>query len=440
MSEGAPSRARRDEDDAEEIAAEEQALSADSASPEEGSARADRLRIAASPDPGRAPSPAIAPPRPEPSLELRSKRPSLPVLPALGLLAMASFAYLAVTATSVFSLFFLGFSMIGTAVLWALTFGGEEIHTIDLAKDGVVLHSVDGSSVKIPRRALSHASVELVVTATGKGQKTIANHHVHLHKRDGGVIDLGLREDERSASALATAMNGDLARGDRLGPGAMVPVGATAHLEGARSVTFRRDEGTARTDYRTAPGDPTLALEWSLRPQHRVVVPGLLAPLGFACASLGMWLEKGLWMAGVMGVIALLIEAGLVFGFVRRLGRSQVLRVGARELSIEEHQGGNCVVRKAIPLEDIHAVDFSVEANRLGGDLHVRTADAERPPRVEDSDSPEEAVQRIRDAVKFHRAGQRIDLGRLSFGDKVRVDLAVSAEIAQRTGRNEAEL
>ena len=56
------------------------------------------------------------------------------------------------------------------------------------------------------------------------------------------------------------------------------------------------------------------------------------------------------------------------------------------------------------------------------------------------SDSPEEAVQRIRDAVKFHRAGQRIDLGRLSFGDKVRVDLAVSAEIAQRTGRNEAEL
>lgn len=466
MSEGDLSRAREQDsiDDEEEPSAGEDATPADE-QPSSGASPDNpvRARIALDPVLAEAPrpplgdaAPAVRPPRtraeparaaadpasPDRLYNLGASTKGAPLFLVAGALGMAYCAYESLVRPSLPSHFFLGFLMIGTAIAYALSFGAETIDRVAIGPRGTTLTSIDGTSVTMPRGTIERATVEKVITTTSNRGKSIVTHHVHLQKGDGGVLDLGQRRDEAAAQRLADELNEELLGPPRAAHGEAIstPMEALALLEGAREVSGTREDAEARADYRSAPSDRTLTLTWSMRPAHTSVIPAILAPLGFATALYGMHLKEvgALPLIG-MGVV-ILIELAMLAMFAVNFGRSQVLRVGARELSVEEHRGGKCLSRKAIPLESIRAVDYSSRTDRLGGELVLRTGTTPKPALPEGEPSIEAGVQLLKDTLKYRAESERISLGRLRFGDKVRVDLALSAEIAQRTGRNEAEV
>jgi hypothetical protein len=294
------------------------------------------------------------------------------------------------------------------------------------------------------KEARVHEVIQTTTTTTSSdstSQSTSMQYFVHLRKLDGGVIDLGQQRDEDHAQRLALDVTAALER-FRPAAEAPAPADALAILGDGGHLSVRRQGGEASADYRTAAGPGELIIEWSLRPKHFEVVPALLLPLAFAVALYGFHLRDG--SRALLALTALFLGLGLflIVRFVTRLNVSQVLRIDDERISIEKHRGGQRIEHQAVPLDAVTAVDFSLLSNVLGGTLQLRLNEArtpEPPPGAERS-SPGALASLVKQAVHLHQNSVSVPLGRLPFGDRVRVDLAVSAEIAQRTSRSDAAL
>lgn len=366
----------------------------------------------------------------------------------MGGLALAAIAGLSVLGErSAFGFLLCGFGVALTGGGYALAFARQSLRELTIGPQGATLVSADGSSVTVPCAISKGARVHEVVqstTSTSSGGSTSRSvsrqYFVHLQKQDGGVIDLGQQRDQATAERLAAEVTAAL---DRFRPAAeaSAPLDPLALLSESSHLSARR-QGEEAADYRKAakPGD--LVVEWSLRPQHFEAVPALLLPLAFALALYGFHLREGSGLLLALAAVLLGLDLFLVVRFLTRLGVSQVLRIDERQLSIEKHRGGRRVEHQAVPLDTVTAVDFSLQSNTLGGVLQLRLNEAKAPAPPPGAEGPSlgALASVVKQAVHLHRNSVNVPLGRLPFGDRVRVDLAVSAEIAQRTARDEASL
>lgn len=338
-------------------------------------------------------------------------------------------------------LFMLGFGTVATGVGYALHFSLESgVRSVTIGPRGVTIASLDGSSADLPRAAITEARVHTIEQRGSSSPRTAStlHHYVHLCKRDGGVLDLGHQADKATAEQLAKDVNRLL---QKWPAEAAAPGDALAILAQSKRVIARRDEGSVEGDYRHTARSGDLVLDWPVRPTHIEFVTGILCPAGLAFGFYGAHLSDGAIVPLVGAGIGAAIGVGILARLLWLLGARQVLRVGAKDLTIERRRGERRLSHKAIPLDAVRTVDFSFKADTLSGTLDLHLSDA-RPPQLPQGEerSMKQALRLARDVVAFARDTVQISLGPLRFGDKVRIDLALSAEIAQRTGRDEAEV
>lgn len=345
------------------------------------------------------------------------------------------------------ALFLLGFGLALAGIGHALVFGRQNVFEVAVGPAGVTLRSVDGSVVTLPLGFFSEARHEVVTSqssGSGTTTTTTTNHYVRLFKRDGGRIDLGQQGNEQRARRLAHDLSNALwAATEQVGAKVASAEDALEILQDTTLVHAHREGEVGDADYRSAPQDGALSVRWSLRPSHGMVVPGILTPLGVATGVLAISMK----MAPVPGAIfAGLLAAFALFNLGRNLrdaGLSQLVRVGAKDLTIARLRGESEVERRVIPLEAITAVDFTHKTDVLGSTLALRMDGARNADAALAEVKPADlgsALAALRGAAEDRRRTVQVPLGRLKLGDRMRVDLAVSTEIARRTGRNPSEV
>lgn len=385
------------------------------------------------------PAPSAGAPREE-TFELAGGNALLGIVMLLFGLVVAGICGLSLLGgPSAFSFALFGFGLAFTGGGYAVATNRQGLRRLTIGPEGATILSRDGSSATLPCAVLEGARVHMVTqrTSSSGSSTTSVTYYVHLRKRDGGAIDLGAQRNQAEAQRLAADITAALERSRPATEPA--PQDAVAILRGSPHLTVRREDGEASADYRRAarPGD--LVISWSLRPTQSEVVPAVLVPLGFVSALWGIQLENRSPFVLVLAVAVAALFLFILVRLVTRLGASQVLRISDAELTAAELRGGRPADKKSIPLPEITAVDFSLSTTTIGGTLQLRRNHAKlvQPP---ESPGAGALVDLVKQAIDLHRNSVNIPLGRLPFGDRVRVDLAVSAEIAQRTGRNDADL
>lgn len=337
-----------------------------------------------------------------------------------------------------------GFGLAFGGAGYAVIFQRQSIRQVTVGPAGIRIDANDGSSATLPCAAVKGATMHEVVTSStssSSGQRTTSvTYHVQLDKLDGGAITLGAQPDQGEAYRLAVDMTAAIERSR--GAGDTAPKDALAILSEARGIAARRDDGEGSADYRTAARRGDLVIGWSLHPRHYEVVPALCVPAGFALAIYGFSFENRTPFLLVMAVAVTALFLFLFWHLLRRAGASQILRISDAELTAFEQRGSRRADEKTLPLATIAAVDFSLTSQAMGGELQIRRHDAAVPalPAPSDFASLDGVVTLAKKALDVHRNTVKIPLGRLPLGDRIRVDLAVSAEIAQRTARDDAEL
>ena len=383
------------------------------------------------------------------------------LLLAAGIGMTLLFGLASALAPNVVTLFLLGFGMMATGIGWALLFGRQTLVRLTVGPDGATLLASDRSSATIPHAALTGARVKEVrstSTSSNGTTSTSVHYEIHLRKRDEGLITLGHRSKQAAADELATAIDASLALHrppepptdssdtprstdptDNPAALTLAPTDPIALLRQCTMVQARREASAGVADYRTSAREGPLVLEWSLRPTSATVVPSILAPSGMGCALYGFYLHEA---QTFILAIALFFFALVVFLVVRQLldmGLVQRLRVSDDGLLVEKRRGDRPTQQHNLPLASITAVDFSHTQDGMGGVLAIRTDGSPSAAKLAEI-AKQGAFSILRGILAHARDTVHIPLGRLPFGDKVRVDLAVGAEIARRSARDESTI
>lgn len=400
--------------------------------------------------------------------------PVLLLAGGVGLMLLFGLASLA--SPGVVSLFFTGFGMLMVAFGWAMLFGRQNLVQLRIGLDGVTLSSSDASSATLPHAAVTDACVqEIRTTSTSTGSsasKTSIHYEIHLQKRDGGFISLGKRGKEPEAQELATGINAALLRhrpshlatgaggaagsgdatdsdaadkddaperADRAGASGAAPADPMILLSRCSMVQAHRERAEGRADYRVSAREGPLVLEWSLRPTSVSIVPGIFAPSGMGCALYGFHLHDGNGLVLGASVFLFAIALFILARQIRDWGLVQRIRVDEEGLVIEKRRGETRAEQHRIPLGSVVAIDFSHTHDAMGGMLAVRTDGGPSVQKLAET-SRQGVFSALRGILAYARDTVHVPLGRLPFGDKVRVDLALGAEIARRTARDDAGL
>ncbi|MEZ4314969.1 MAG: hypothetical protein R3F14_43700 [Polyangiaceae bacterium] len=345
-----------------------------------------------------------------------------------------------------FIVFLAGVGLCVLGVGYGVFFGGQVLYRLEIDRSGAKLSCNDGTSAVLPLPVLAGARVQTMEMQRRSGSSTLGSsssvsyrYMVYLEKKDGGVFDLGEQKDEEAANRLAEAIRAALSR--HAADAVTVGQDADAILAECRVAKASREEARAEGDYRTAAQRGDLAVRWSLRPRHHEVIAPLVVLSGVGTGVYGLrmqWASTGLTIfGGIVGAMALL----MVVSLVRKLSVFMELRVGRTALRVAELRGGRRVEKESVPLADITGVDFSFQKEAVGGALQFRLHGA-KMPKLPDGSEPAltEGTRLARKLYALHRNTVTVPLGRLPFGDRVRVDLALSAEIGERTEREETGL
>ena len=388
---------------------------------------------------------ASSPPQEETFVLRRTSGVGPALLLVAGIVVSLFCGLASIAALTTVGLFFTGFGLMMTGIGCALLFGRQAISDVSVGPPGVTLHCSDRSSVTLPHAAVSDVRVRTVTsstTSTSTDGSTSTSRSVHyaieLRKRDGGAIELGQRRHEGEAQQIASGLTWAIERAATATTPA-APTDPVALLANSPFVRATRKGNEGAADYRKAAKQGPLEVEWSLRPAASTVLVTTFMPAGFACAAYGFHLQGTSSAPAIIAAILAALFPVLLVRHALDARLTQVLRVDDESLTIEKRRGERRKEQRKIPLTSVTAVDFSHSQEIVGGVLVVRLDDQKAPSDFVASAGPG-LFAALRGIVAYSRSAVQVPLGRLPFGDKVRVDLAIGAEIASRTARDEGQI
>jgi hypothetical protein len=297
----------------------------------------------------------------------------------------------------------------------------------------LVVVCLDGSEVAVPLASLLRASARL-----GNNRSFV----VVLQKRDGGVIELCATPDESGAQEITKAIQRHI---DGLAPtedlGGEPQDDPIARLAGLTHVTASRRDDALEVSF-SAGGSPALWL----------VLFGPLAGMG--CIVLGF--HKHQPSVGTLIATAFigLLVALTLWSIVRQIGVTMRLRIDGRDLVVERLRGGKVIRSRVAPIFSVVAIDYTHQLEVVGGQLLIRLRAAQdaleemQPAREDDGKSAEgesedevESILAIAGGVvHLVKNTEYVPTGALTLSERVAVDLALSEELARRSGRVGARL
>lgn len=292
----------------------------------------------------------------------------------------------------------------------------ERASVVEIGPAGLGVETLGGESVVLPWATLRQA----VAMPRGEGQSCV----VALRKADGGWVELGTFGDEDAAADMVKRLQGPIAsppEGPAGGP----------QLERLEGITVVRD------------GERTV-VAWSATSFGALMALGPL--VGLLVAVYGFHRNQpstGTLVA--MGFVAALGMIAVVFTLVN-VGAEQCLVLSADELVVRRRRLGKVIDDQTLALRDIAAIDYTHRLNVLGASsLTIRTDRA----RLASEGAERRAAEAVADPdaldtlalgtalVRAIAGGVQVPLGRLPLSTRIGLDLALSEEVARRSGRAE---
>ncbi|MBI4702638.1 MAG: hypothetical protein HY744_16070 [Deltaproteobacteria bacterium] len=333
--------------------------------------------------------------------------------PALGLLLLG---------------FGLGFGGVTAAVL-----ANREAIThlrLDPAARQITVCSSDGSSAQLGFDLVARVDA-VACTSSSEHGTSVTGATLALHKKDGGVLELARFSELEQARAAAERVEQALRRGDA---GAASEPGAPEDRFASSPAVRASREGDA------------LRLSWATRGSLAIAAAVAVAFGAMALIAYAFYLYSGKWTTLAASAATILLGA-LVVGFaLRDAGARQSVRIDGRELTMERSRRGKVVESRALSIWSVIAVDYSHRLDVLGACLLIRTRPAQdaheqieqQAERMEESGGElglREGIGLAQGVLALLRSGIQLPLGRLSLAERVNLDLAISEELARRTGK-----
>jgi len=334
------------------------------------------------------------------------------------LLLAADFQALLDGASLIGAFLFLGAGLFLSCFGLLVGFNRERPTAMRVSSAAITLEDASGDRVRIP-----WTEVERAACLPTQGDD--AGWVVALNKRDGGLLELVGSRSREEAERIVVAMAE--ARGDETTE--LEASSPEAHLDHIRGVTAVRA------------GDG-LELSWGATvPRRQLLIFGPV--LGMALIIFGFHREQGglgtLLATAFMGLMAGLVLASIV----RLLGVRQRIHVDARQLTIEKRRGKKTVEQTSVPTFSVVTIDYTHQLTVIGAQLNLRTAeardhhDAAMGAVTELGEDPN-PIQLAKALSSLMKRGVQVPMGSLSLPAKIGVDLALSAEVARRTGKSSA--
>jgi hypothetical protein len=304
---------------------------------------------------------------------------------------------------------------------------------VDASRALVTLATDDGGQVDLPLASIERfSSVRHTHTSSRSGstsqRETTVTWRVVAEKRDGGQIETyacpsgGEEEARQVVAQLEAAL---AAARERPAPDidpstAAASLGDIPRLRVATPRT--RGEG-----YRSGPARDALEVSWDAPPPWRQTLGFLGLVGGFAQVFHAFSLSPGNG-AAIVGTyfmaamaLAIVVFTGLAVGVTVHV------RIDDESFEVTRRRFGQPISSRRWPIHEIEAIDFSVTSST--STLSVRASGEEPAPEVD----PEGPSLAFVAAVARHASQlNQLPLGELTLADGLRLDLALSAEVARR--------
>jgi len=313
--------------------------------------------------------------------------------------------------------FLLGAGMFLSCLGFVVGFNRERLSSLRVSPARITLEDRSGDRVSVP-----WTEIEAVQSypAQGDNQGWV----VVFRKRDGGLLELiGTKRRDEAARIVSDI---ERARGESTADAE--PVSPEGHLEHIAGVSAARE------------GD-SLELSWKASVPLRQLL--FLGPIiGMGLIAFGFQREQGgLGTKLAMGFMGL-IGGLLLVSTVRLIGVRQRVHVDGRQLTIEKKRGDEVVEQQSVPTFSVVTVDYTHQLTVIGAHLNLRTAEARdnkdsAMSQLHEMENPN-PIQMAKAFASLMKQGVQIPMGGLSLPAKIAVDLALSAEVARRTGKSSA--
>jgi hypothetical protein len=312
----------------------------------------------------------------------------------------------------------LGIALAGLAVTFLLGRDRPAELLLRPQRGVLLLRCADGSELSMP--------FDILARACGRPGENQA-HVLLLEKKDGGCLELATSRDEDAIAQLSESLQQaiDSAEPEQGQGRSRDPL---ERLDGRRRVKARRHDGGLEVCWPAAAGGRTLAA--AVGPFGGM----FLIFFGFYRAepSFGLLIAMG-FMGALFGVV--------LWSVGRQMGVTQWVRIDGRQLTAERRVGARAIEAKQIPIFSVVAIDYTRQLNVVGGQLHIRTRSAQdampQQADVEALADGEAAAARglVTNLATLMSGTESLTTGRLSLSECIAVDLALSEELARRSGR-----
>lgn len=323
------------------------------------------------------------------------------------------------------------------AGLISVFLGAAASRVVQVAIDGsralCTLATDDGGRVDLPLASIERFSpVRHVHTASTSGSATrrqsTVTWRVVVEKKDGGQIETyvcpsGSEEEVRQVvarleAALAAARERPLPVAD--------PPDAAASLREIPRLRVTTPRAKAE-GYRTGPARDPLEIAWDAPPPWRQTLGflGLVGGMGQVFHAFAQTPDGGAAIVGAYFMAALALAIVVFTGLA--VGVTVQVRIDDDSFEVTRRRFGQVISSRLWPIHEIEAIDFSVTSST--STLSVRASGAEPVPEL-DAGGPSLAFVA---AVARHASQlNQLPLGALGLADGLRLDLALSAEVARR--------
>jgi hypothetical protein len=322
------------------------------------------------------------------------------------------------------------------AGMGSVILGAAASRVVQVAIDGAralcTLATDDGGQVDLPLASIERfSSVRHTHTSTRSGStqsETTVTWRVTVEKRDGGQIETYAcpsgGEDE--ARQVVAQLQAALAAARQRPVPAADPTDAAATLRDIPRLRVSPPR-TKGEGYRSGPARDALEIAWDAPPPWRQTLGflGLVGGFGQVFHAFAQTPEGGAAIVGAYFMAAMALAIVVFTGLA--VGVTVQVRIDDESFEVTRRRFGQVISNRLWPIHEIEAIDFSVTSST--STLAVRASGAEPAPELD----PGGPTLSFVSAVMRHASQlNQLPLGELTLADGLRLDLALSAEVARR--------
>ncbi len=334
-----------------------------------------------------------------------------------------------VPATFITMGFTVGFAF-GVLAIWFHT--RRDLHITVVPGHGLIVRSTNTSSF-IPRDMLEGIACIRSVKASSSSsssRKPIVRYVATALKKDGGVLAMARWSDQAEAEQWSQRIQNTLEDPPKEHTAPDIPLQW-------RHVTFSRDN------------NHTTRYTWSARPtpEQFFFVLGVTVPLNLLVYA--MWVELGEWWnLGLIGFVGLITALALV-SMVLRLGVSHRVTLADNEIKLEKVRGDQPEKLRSFILADVEAVDYIRMFDDLDGSLMIRDKQSQeaflnirnlKQKTPQSQPSMSDVLTLLEATRSISKTAIILPVDALSEAERIQLDIALSRDLAERTGREATDL